>query len=113
MIKNLVLGSDGFVGKQSCQFLKSHGEEVIPFDLKLSSSQAARTTVLDLSSVDRVYSLAWEVSGAKYLYREDRQLRQLEWNWKLMLNVMLQQENAGRPGSKRLGHSAEDLKRVS
>ena len=35
MIKNLVIGSDGFVGKPLCNHLMAAGEEIIRFDIKL------------------------------------------------------------------------------
>jgi nucleoside-diphosphate-sugar epimerase len=47
--------------------------------------------------VDRVYFLAWEVGGAKYLYQENVQQKQLDWNLLLMLNIMPQLHEAGLP----------------
>jgi len=41
--------------------------------------------------------LAWEVGGAKYLYREDIQFVQLDSNLKLMLNVFPQLQAAKTP----------------
>jgi hypothetical protein len=38
--------------------------------------------------------LAWEVGGAKYLYRDDIQFVQLDSNLKLMLNVFPQLQAA-------------------
>lgn len=90
MIKNLVLGSEGFVGRSFCNYLRGLGEAVIPFDIKLSADEDARHAILDLRNVDRVYFLAWDVGGAKYLYKQNTQLRQLDWNLKLMLNIMPQ-----------------------
>lgn len=90
MIRNLVIGSEGFVGKPLCRFLRQKGEEVIPFDIRRSDQEDARFASFALDAADRVYFLAWDVGGAKYLYREDSQFRQLDWNLKLMLNVMPQ-----------------------
>ena len=42
-------------------------------------------------------AVAWEVGGAKYLYRDDVQLRQLDWNLQLLLNVMPQLRESGTP----------------
>jgi len=97
MTKNLILGSDGFVGKPLSHFLQSRGEDVIHFDLKRSPAEDAREAVLNLSGIDKVFFLAWEVGGAKYLYREDRQLHQMRWNLKLLMNVMGQLETAKIP----------------
>lgn len=90
MITNLVIGSEGFVGTPFCQYLEAQGERIIHFDLKRGSSEDARTARLELSGVDRIYFLAWEVGGAKYLYRRDIQFVQLDSNLKLMLNVFPQ-----------------------
>jgi nucleoside-diphosphate-sugar epimerase len=68
---------------------------VVRFDIKRTKSEDAREAQLPLSGIDRVYFLAWDVGGAKYLYREDSQLRQLDWNLKLLLNVMPQLQHRG------------------
>lgn len=97
MITNLVIGSDGFVGTPFCRYLEKRGESVIRFDLKRGSHEDARTAQLDLRAIDRVYFLAWEVGGAKYLYRDDIQFVQLDSNLKLMLNVFPQLQAARVP----------------
>jgi nucleoside-diphosphate-sugar epimerase len=90
MITNLVLGSEGFVGKPLCRYLENLGEKVIRFDIKRGVEEDGRTATLKLDDVDRVYFLAWDVGGAKYLYREETQLHQLDWNMRLLLNLMPQ-----------------------
>lgn len=90
MTTNLVIGSEGFVGKPFCHYLESLGEKVIPFDIKRGEAEDGRTAILSLDGVDRVYFLAWDVGGAKYLYRDDIQFIQLDWNLKLLLNIMPQ-----------------------
>lgn len=97
MIKNLVIGSDGFVGKPFCRYLESIGEEVVRFDIKQGEDQDGRLVSLNLEDVDRVYFLAWDVGGAKYLYREDVQFIQLDWNLRLLLNIMPQLKEAKVP----------------
>ncbi len=94
---NLVLGSEGFVGKSFCTFLESMGETVKRFDVSRDKLEDARQAALPLENVDRVYFLAWEVGGAKYLYRDDVQFGQLDWNLQLMLNVMPQLRTADVP----------------
>ncbi len=92
MITNLVIGSEGFIGKPFCEYLKSLGEKVIPFDIKRSRNEDARSFKFDFKKIDRVYFLAWDVGGSKYLYQEKNQLLQLRWNLKLLTNVMSQLE---------------------
>lgn len=96
-MKNLVIGSEGFIGKEFCKFLEKKGEEVVRFDIKRSANEDARTVTLDLNDIDRVYFLAWDVGGAKYLYKEDAQLGQLDWNVSLMQNVMNQLQAHKKP----------------
>lgn len=97
MVKNLVIGSDGFVGKPFCRYLESIGEEVVRFDIKQGEDQDGRLVSLNLEGVDRVYFLAWDVGGAKYLYREDVQFIQLDWNLRLLLNIMPQLKESKVP----------------
>jgi nucleoside-diphosphate-sugar epimerase len=56
-----------------------------------------RVVQLNLDDVDRVYFLAWDVGGAKYLYREEIQLQQINWNMKLLLNIMPQLQKKAVP----------------
>ena len=95
--RNLVVGSEGFVGKPLCAHLEELGEQVVRFDIKRGDHEDARRVNLSLNGVDRVYFLAWEVGGAKYLYRDDVQFRQLDWNLQLLLNVMPQLRESGTP----------------
>jgi nucleoside-diphosphate-sugar epimerase len=97
LIANLVLGSEGFVGKPLCRYLKNIGERVIHFDIKRGMEEDGRVVQLNLAEVDRVYFLAWDVGGAKYLYREEIQLQQINWNMKLLLNIMPQLQKKAVP----------------
>ncbi len=86
------------MGKPLCTYLQNRGEEVVPFDIKRSpEKEDARIASLPFDNVDRVYFLAWDVGGAKYLYRDNSQFKQLDWNLKLMLNVMPQLQAARMP----------------
>ncbi len=92
MITNLVIGSEGFIGKPFCKYLTSLGEKVIPFDIKRSRKEDGRYYKFDLKDINRVYFLAWDVGGSKYLYQDKIQLQQLHWNLELLSNVMSQVE---------------------
>jgi nucleoside-diphosphate-sugar epimerase len=97
MVTNLVIGSEGFVGVPLCRYLEQKGERVRRLDIKRGPQEDARVCLLDLEGVDFVYFLAWEVGGAKYLYRDDIQFTQLDSNLKLMLNVFPQLQKAKVP----------------
>lgn len=96
-MRNLVLGSEGFIGKSFCHYLENLGETVIRYDIKRGPNEDLRKAKLDLKNIDRVYFLAWDVGGAKYLYKEDAQLGQLDWNISLMQNAMNQLKDSGKP----------------
>lgn len=97
MVVNLVIGSDGFVGKPFCKYLESLGEKVVRFDIKRGQDEDGRIAKLNLRNIDRVYFLAWDVGGAKYLYRDEIQFKQLDWNLKLLLNIMPQLQESKKP----------------
>lgn len=97
MIKNLVIGSEGFIGKPFCKYLEYLGEEVQRFDIKRDKNEDAREIILNLKNIDRVYFLAWDVGGAKYLYNENLQLDQLNWNIKILMNIMPQLQKENKP----------------
>lgn len=92
-----MLGSEGFVGRSLCEHLFGLDEEVVRFDVKRSPEEDGRTASFDLTGIDRVYFLAWEVGGAKYLYKHENQIPQMEWNNRLMLNVFSQLKDSGLP----------------
>lgn len=104
MVKNLVIGSEGFIGKPFCQFLEEKGEEVVRFDIKRKKSEDARTFKFDFNGIDRIYFLAWDVGGSKYLYESKLQLSQLQWNLKLMENIF---EQLGKQKTKFLFASSQ------
>ncbi len=97
MTTNLIIGSEGFIGKSFCTFLEKKGEKVVHFDIKRSRSEDARTAKIDFKKIDKIYLLAWDVGGAKYLYKEDAQIGQLEWNLKLLSNLMPQIAKSNKP----------------
>ena len=107
-MENLVLGSEGFVGQYLCDYLKRKGEGVVRFDIKRSNMEDVRFASLPLKSVDKVYFLAWDVGGAKYLYRGDNQLHQLKWNMAILQNVMPQLEDSKVPFVFTSSQLAED-----
>ncbi len=97
MIKNLVIGSEGFIGKPFCNFLEQKGEEVIRFDIKKNKKEDARFFEFNFKNIDRIYFLAWDVGGSKYLYDSKLQMRQLKWNLELMTNVFAHIERQKKP----------------
>jgi len=89
-MKTLVLGSEGFIGRPFCDYLRRLGEDVVGIDIKNCAAEDLRLMRLSLQDVQCVYFLAWDVGGAKYLYKDKTQQGQLDWNLKLLMNVMPQ-----------------------
>jgi len=96
-MRNMVFGSEGFVGRIFTHFLRDLGEDVVEYDIKRDAKEDLRYAQLDFAGIDRVYFLAWDVGGAKYLYEPESQFRQLDWNLKLLLNIMPQLQAANIP----------------
>lgn len=87
MTTNLVIGSEGFIGRPFCDFLEQKGEKVIRFDIKRKKTEDGRVFDFNFKDIDKVYFLAWDVGGSKYLYESKLQMSQLKWNLDLMTNV--------------------------
>ena len=51
-MRNLVIGSEGFVGSALCKYLEKIGEEVVRFDIKRGQHEDARVAKLTLDKVD-------------------------------------------------------------
>jgi nucleoside-diphosphate-sugar epimerase len=92
-MRNLVLGSSGFVGRYLCDYLRAIGEQVVEYDIVRDDQEDCRFAKLPLDGIDRVYFLAWQVGGANYLYDPNTQREQLDWNIKLLTNSMDQLTN--------------------
>ena len=93
-MRNLVLGSDGFIGKPLCRYLKGLGEETVEMDIKRDEFPRHDNDIgwcqLPVDGIDRVYFLAWNVGGAKYLYDPKTQLDQIASNMQI-LNIVMPQ----------------------
>ena len=94
---DLVIGSEGFVGSYLSNFLEKMGNYVSRIDIKRNIDEDVRFAQIDLSEIDRVFFLAWDVGGAKYLYRDDTQIHQIDWNLRILLNLMPQLQSSHTP----------------
>ncbi len=92
MTTNLVIGSEGFIGKPFCKFLERKGEKVVHFDIKRNKREDGRFFKFDFKNIDKIYFLAWDVGGSKYLYESKLQMSQLKWNLALITNIFNQLE---------------------
>src|ERR1044072_26172 len=80
--RELVLGGDGLIGSTLVQALTARGHKVTSLDLK---NGCALREVSDepFRESDRVWFLAWDTGGARYIEAVDRQHEQYKHNCQL------------------------------
>lgn len=87
-MKYLVLGSDGQIGMELCNFLKKEGHEVLTFDNAKTPEQDLRIpNIIDdlVEESDFVMFLAFDVGGSRYLKKYQHTYEFIENNTKLTL----------------------------
>ena len=96
--KYLVLGGDGFIGRNLIQFLRSSGDIVDNIDIKVRRNQDLRKMKLrNLTSYSGCFFLAWDVGGSKYLSDKNYWNAQYQNNFSLINNVLPQLEKSKIP----------------
>lgn len=92
----LVLGGDGLIGAELVRKLGALGRRAVSLDLKrgcdLRQSDAA-----SFESCARVWFLAWDTGGAKYIEAGDRQHEQYKHNCELSARVFDHLARTGKP----------------
>jgi len=86
-MRELVLGGDGLIGSTLVRKLTELGRDVRSLDLK---SGCDLRTVDDqpFREADRVWFLAWDTGGARYIEAVDRQHEQYKHNCELTVHVL-------------------------
>ena len=95
-VRELVLGGAGLIGSTLVQALERMGHEVISLDLK-TGCDLRIADVGPFTACRRVWFLAWDTGGAKYLGAVDRQHRQYVHNCELTVRVFDVLERTKRP----------------
>ncbi|MFN2405219.1 MAG: NAD-dependent epimerase/dehydratase family protein [Pyrinomonadaceae bacterium] len=85
-MRELVLGGDGLIGSSLVHALTERGHEVRSLDLK-SGCDLRYVDDQPFRDCDRVWFLAWDTGGAKYLEAEDQQHEQYKHNSELCLRI--------------------------
>lgn len=86
-IRDLVLGGDGLIGSTLVQELTKRGHQVRSLDLK-SGCDLRHIDDQPFHESDRVWFLAWDTGGARYIEAADRQHEQYRQNCELTLRVL-------------------------
>jgi nucleoside-diphosphate-sugar epimerase len=83
----LVLGGEGLIGSELIRTLKVQAHQTVSLDLKSGFDLRQPLDLKLFEQCDRVWFLAWDTGGAKFLELEDRQHEQYRSNCELSLRV--------------------------
>jgi nucleoside-diphosphate-sugar epimerase len=85
--RELVLGGDGLIGSTLVQELTKRGHRAKSLDLK-SGCDLRQIDEQPFRECDRVWFLAWDTGGARYIEAVDRQHEQYKHNCELTVRVL-------------------------
>jgi len=83
----LVLGGEGLIGSELVRALNAKGHSAVSLDLKSGCDLRRPLDLKPFEECDRVWFLAWDTGGAKFLEAKDRQHEQYKNNCELSLRV--------------------------
>ena len=86
-MNELVLGGDGLIGSELIRTLNARGHKVVSLDIKSGCDLRQPLDLKWFEQCDRVWFLAWDTGGAKFLEAEDRQHEQYRNNCELSLRI--------------------------
>src|SRR6266516_1350808 len=86
-MRELVVGGEGLIGASLAEALRAKGHQVVSLDLKSGFDLRKTFDLAPFENCDRVWFLAWDTGGAKYLEAEDRQHEQYRNNCELSLRI--------------------------
>lgn len=86
MTKELILGGEGLIGSTLIKEFKARGHETVSLDLK-TGCDLRYIDDAPFQNCDRVWFLAWDTGGAKYIEALDSQHQQYKHNCELCARV--------------------------
>ena len=86
-MRELVLGGAGLIGSELLRALEAKGHSVLVLDLKNGHDLRRAVDLKPFTDCDRVWFLAWDTGGAKFLEAEDQQHQQYKNNCELSLRI--------------------------
>ena len=86
-MRELVLGGDGLIGSTLVKELSKLGHSVTSLDLK-NGVDLRQVDEQPFKECDRVWFLAWDTGGARYIEAVDRQHEQYKHNCELTVRVL-------------------------
>ena len=85
-MRELVLGGEGLIGSELVEMLDGRGHEAISLDIK-SGCDLRNAGAEPFENCDRVWFLAWDTGGAKYIGAPDKQHQMFKHNCELSSRV--------------------------
>jgi nucleoside-diphosphate-sugar epimerase len=86
-MRELVLGGEGLIGAALTEALRAKGHQVVSLDLKSGFDLRKPIDFAPFQNCDRVWFLAWDTGGAKYLEAATQQYEQYKNNCEISLRV--------------------------
>jgi len=86
-MSELVLGGEGLIGSELVRALRARGHHVLSLDLRSGCDLRLPLDIRPFEECDRVWFLAWDTGGSKFLEAEDRQHEQYKNNCELSLRI--------------------------
>lgn len=101
-MKILVLGSEGQIGKPTCEYLEEMGHEAIKYDIKRNDWEdladiRCAYDLFDNIDFDFVYYFASNVGGAKYLEKHQNTFEFIRNNMEIMINTFTMLKEFKKP----------------
>ena len=86
-MRELVLGGEGLIGSTLAAALRARNHQVTSLDLKSGHDLRQPFSLAPFEQCDRVWFLAWDTGGAKFLEAAGRQHEQYKNNCELSLRI--------------------------
>jgi nucleoside-diphosphate-sugar epimerase len=96
-LNELVLGGDGLIGSELGAALRAKGHTVTSLDLQSGVDLRKPFDIEPFENCDRVWFLAWDTGGAKYLEARNQQHEQYQNNCEISLRVFDALARTGKP----------------
>src|SRR4051794_29470986 len=96
-VRELILGGEGLIGSTLAAWLRGRGHEVASLDLKTGCDLRRDDVSAPVAAADRVWFLAWDTGGAKYIEAADSQHAQYLNNTQITMHVLDALARAGKP----------------
>src|SRR2546421_12764359 len=86
-MNDLVLGGEGLIGSTLVSALRRKGHGAVSLDIQSGFDLRKPFDLAPFENCDRVWFLAWDTGGAKYLEARDQQHEQYKNNCEISLRV--------------------------